>query len=163
MAAQLALYGGLGALQLAGGYFASQNVKETARLNREIAEMNAEFAELDAHDALVDGFTQQARYQSVVDETLSQQRLALTSADVDVGFGTAAQLQEETRFISELNNMEIEKQTQEMVLGYKTQARDIRLGGDMQMADADRRASELMFQSIFGAAQTGLTGYTRSL
>lgn len=162
MAAQLALYGGMAALELAGGYFASQNIRETAQLNQEINEMNAEFAELEAHEALKEGFTQQARYQSVVDETLSQQQLALTSAGVDVDYGTAAALEEETRFISELNKMEFEKRAQERALGIRQQARDMRMSGRLQRADAERRASDALFQSVTGAARTGITGYRRS-
>ena len=70
MAAPL-LYGGVAALNLVGGYFASENIKESARLNQDISEMNAQFAELDAYDAEIEGFTQEARYQSVIDTTLS--------------------------------------------------------------------------------------------
>lgn len=162
MAAQMALYGGLAALQLAGGYFASQNIRETAKLNQEIADMNAEFAELDAYDAKVEGLTEQARYQSIIDKTLGEQQLIQTAQDVDVNYGTAATVQAETKFTAEMNLMEIEKQAQEKALGYKRQARDYRMGGVLQRADAESKAGQVMLSSALGAAQTGLTGYGRS-
>lgn len=160
MAAQLYLYGGMAALQLAGGYFAAQNIKETARLNQEIADMNAEFAELDAYDAELEGVSQTARYQSVIDKTLSEQQLALTAADVDVNYGSAGEIKKETEFIGELNKMEIEKRAQEQSLGYERQARDMRLGGYMQNVDAQRRASDVKFNAVMGATNSGITGVT---
>lgn len=150
---------GLAALQLAGGYFASQNIKETAKLNQDIANMNAEFAELDAYDAITEGYTQQARYQTVIDQTLSEQNLALTAADVDVNYGTAATLIDETKFTAQMNLMEIQKQAEEKALGYKSQARSYRSGGALQFADAEAKASNVMFNSAASAAQTGLSGY----
>ena len=153
---------GLAGLQLAGGYFASQNIKESARLNQDIANMNAEFADLDAYDAIAEGYSQQARYQSVIDKTLAEQQLALTAADVDVNYGTASATKQETRFTAELNLMEIQKQAQEKALGYKSQARDYRTSGVLQKAEASAKASSVLFNSVAGAAQTGISGYRRS-
>lgn len=155
-------YAALAGLQLAGGYFASQNIRETAKLNQEIADLNAEFAELDAHDAIVEGATQQARYQEVIDQTLAEQQLIQTSQDVDVNYGTAKSVQEETRFMAELNLMEIQKQAQEKALGYTSQARSIKSQGVLDRASADAKAGQVLFNSTVSAAQTGISGYRRS-
>lgn len=162
MSAQAAMYGGMAALQLAGGYFAAQNIRSTAKLNRDIADMNAEFAELDAYDATTEGFTQQARYQSVIDTTLADQQAIMTAQDIDVNYGSAASVAAETKMMGQLNMMEIEKRAQEQALGYKRQARDIRLGSSIQQADAKTRAGQAMLSGITSAAQSGLTGYERS-
>lgn len=146
-------------VQLASGYFASQNVKATAELNRDIAEMNAEFAELDAYDAELDGISAQARYQSMIDNTLAEQSAIMHAQDIDVSYGSAASISEETKFNGQLNMMEIKKQAQEQALGYRRQARDSRLGGDMAYADAQGRASQIMSSAVLGAAKTGLSGY----
>ena len=162
MSAQIAAAGGLAALQLAGGYFASQNIKKTAKLNRDISEMNAQFAELDAYDAEVEGVSAQGRYQSVVDNTLAEQTAIMNAQDVDMNYGSNASIQAETKFNAQLNMMEIEKQAQMQALGYGRQARDIRLSGNMAMADAKTRAGQAIFQGVTSAAQTGLTGYERN-
>ena len=154
-------YAGLAGLQLAGGYFASQNIKETAALNRDIAEMNAEFAELDAYDAKLEGVTQKAKYQKEIDITLSEQQAAMTAADIDVTYGSAAEIQKETRFIAELNKMEIDKQAEEQALGYKREARGIRFNSFLEYQKAKKEAASVMFQSAMGAAKTGLSGYGR--
>lgn len=157
------LYGGLAALELAGGYFAAQNIRDTAELNQDIANMNAEFAELDAYDARIEGETQTAQYQASIDAVLSDQKLALAVADVDINYGSAGQVVKETRFIADLNKMEIEKQAQEKALGYKRQARDFRLGGDLDRAAAEGRASATEFGAVTSALGTAskadFTGY----
>lgn len=151
---------GLAGLQLAGGYFAAQNIRDTAELNQDIADMNAEFAELDAHDAILDGETAAANYQKTVDATQSQQRLNAAVADVDINYGSVGELVKETNFIAEINKMEIEKQAQEKALGYVRQARDFRLGGDVDRAAAEGRASATQFGAITDAAGTALkSGY----
>ena len=149
----------LAAMQLANGYFASQNMKDTAELNRQISDMNAEFAELDAYDAITEGYTAQARYQGVIDQTLGEQQLALTAADIDVNYGSAASIKEETKFIGEMNLMEIQKQAEERALGFKSQARNFRSGGALQLAQDKQRANTVMFNSVAGAAKTSLSGY----
>jgi hypothetical protein len=157
----IAAYGALAGLQLAGGYFASQNIKATAELNQDIADMNAEFAELDAYDAELEGYTRQARYQSVIDNTLAEQSAIMLAKDIDVNYGSAASVAEETKFMGQINLMEIQKQAEEKALGYTRQARDIRLGSAMSYAESKARAGQAMFQGIVGAAQTGLSGYRR--
>jgi hypothetical protein len=152
------LYGGIAALDLVGGYFAAENIKETAKLNRDISEMNAEFAELDAYDSELDGISQQAKYQSVVDQTLNDQRLAFAVNDVDASFGTAADIVEETNFIATLNKMEIEKQAQEQAQGFKVQARQFRMGAALDFAMANQRASDTQFNSVLNAANTIASG-----
>jgi hypothetical protein len=159
---QAALYGGLAGLQLAGGYFASQNIKETAKLNKKISDMNAQFAELDSYDALNEGHTEATRYQSVVDNTTAEQAAQLAAQDVDVNYGSAASIQAETHFTGEMNKMEIEKHAQEQALGFRRQARDYRTSGAMAFADAKTKSGQAMFSGITSAAQTGLTGYERS-
>ena len=154
-------YAALAGLQLAGGYFASQNIRETAELNREIAEMNARFAEWDAYDAEMEGLSELARYQATIDKVLGEQRAIAAAQGVDLSFGTAGAVHEEDKFVSELNKMELQKRAQESALGYTRQARDIRLGSEMKYADSKRKAGQAMFNSVVGAASTGLSGYRK--
>lgn len=154
-------YAGLAGLQIAGSYFAAQNVLATAETNRRVSDINAEFAELDAYDAEIAGFSEAARYQSIIDQTLSEQQAQMAAADIDTNFGTAAAVQEETKLIGELNKMEIINQAERQALGYKQQSRQFRLGGYLSMLDAQQQASNIKFQGLTGAASTGIsyTGY----
>lgn len=155
-------YGGLAVLQLAQGYYSAKNIRQTAELNNDIADMNAEFAELDAYDAEIEGYSDQARYQSIVDSTLATQRTRLAAGDVELGYGTAGEIEKEDIFIAEINKMEIENQARATALGYKREARDFRLGGFLGRLSAEARAEAAKFRGLTGATQTGLTGYQRS-
>lgn len=153
---------GAAGLAFVGSLFAAQNIKETAALNREIAEMNAEFAELDAYDSLLDGETQKADYQKIVDQTLGQQRANLLAADVDVSYGSAASIAQETKFTADLNKFELEKRAQETSLGYTNQARQYRHGGALNEARAESEARSVVFQGGVSALESGakaLSGY----
>lgn len=155
MSATLALAG----FQIASGYFASQNIKATAKLNRDISNMNAEFAELDAHDAKLEGFSEIARYQKVIDQTLGEQQANLTAADVDVNFGSAADFQSESAFIAELNKMELEKQAEESALGFKNQARQYRVSGELGYSRGIQQAGATQFQALASGVKTAASGY----
>lgn len=155
-------YAGLAGLQLAGGYFAAQNIKRVAELNNDIADMNAEFAELDAYDAAIQGETEQAKYQSIVDATLAEQTALFAATDVEIGYGSADAIQEETEFIAELNKMEIENQANAQALGYAREARQFRVGGFLGTLSASQEAAAVKFQAVAAAGKTGLTGYQRS-
>jgi len=162
MSGQALLYGGMAGLQLAGGYFAAQNIREAAAINKEIADMNAEFAELDAYDAEIAGISQVAQYQTVIDQVESEQNAIFAAQNVDASVGSAAAVVEESKFISELNKMEIEKQAEEVALGYNRQANDFRRSGVLGVAKGMQQAGDVMFNSAMQAANTGLTGYRRS-
>lgn len=155
-------YGAMAGLQLAGGYFASQNIKATAELNRDIADMNAEFAELDEYDSIRQGETNKALYQKQIDDTLADQRTMMNAQNIDTSYGTASAVASETEFVGKLNLMQIEKDAQNTALGFKRQARDIRLGADMQYAGDQTRAGQARFSGITSAINTGLTGYART-
>lgn len=156
------LYGAQAGLDLASGYFASQNIKESAQLNQDIANQNAKFADLDAYDAITEGYTKQAQYQGVIDKTLGEQQLAQTAQDVDVHYGTASAAQAETRFTGQLNLMNIQKDAQEKALGYQNQARNLITQGVVGKAQGDAQASAAEFSGITGAVGAGLTGYKES-
>ena len=150
---------GLAGLQLAGGYFKAQSMRETAKLNQKIAEMNAEFAEIDAFKALQGGQSQKARYQSVVDQTMSTQTANIAASDVDLTYGSIASVQKETRFTAELNKMELDKKAQEAAYGYKAQARDYRVSGATARSVADANAGQALASGIAGAASTYASSY----
>lgn len=154
---------GMAAFQLASSYYANENIKDTAALNQEIAEMNAQYAELDAYDAKIQGKTFEAKYQKVVDKTLSDQQAALTAGNIDVNYGSASEIQKETRFIADINRMEINKQAEERALGFTREAGNTRLQSFLNSQEAQTRASDVKSKALIkagGAAiQGGLSGY----
>lgn len=152
-------YAALAAVQLAGSYFSAQNIKETARINKQISDMNAEYAELDAYDAEIEGVSSVAKYQSTVDQTISTQRAEMAAADIDLSYGSAASIEEETKFLAELNKLELLHQAQDRVHGYEREAFEHRFSGTQQYGLARAKAYGTMLQGVTSAGSTGLSGY----
>lgn len=153
---------GLAGLQLLSGFHQAEMIRRGAKLQQAINNMNAEFAEIDAYDAEVAGFTEAGRYESVIDSTVGEQRAGYAAQNVDVNFGTAKEVQEETKFTGFLNQLDMLRQGRERAKGYKTEARNLRLGGQFTRMQGDMDASIAIRSGVVSAAQTGLSGYARS-
>lgn len=145
--------------QLADGYFASELIEDTAEVNEFISDMNAEFAELDAYDAKVEGEVQKRKYQRVIDRTQADQNALLAAKNIDPNFGTAAALQAESDFQAELNLMEIDKAAEERAMGFRQEARNIRIGGRLASMSASVQAGDVLRRSGTQAAKTFISGY----
>lgn len=151
----------MAAYQVISGYQQAEIIREQARLKQEVDDMNAEDADIDAYNAEKYGFTESARYQSVIDQTIGSQRSVLAAQDVDVNYGTAAQKQSETRVTGYFNMLEMQRRGKERALGYKKEGRNIRLGSTFSRQQGEINASAAINHGITSAANTGVSGYTR--
>lgn len=147
--------------QIWSGVQQAETIRANAALSKEIADMNAGYAELDAYNAEQDGLSQEARYQSAIDQIVGSQRVAFAAADVDVNFGTAKAVQEESKLAGFLNRLDIINQAHKVALGYKNQARNIRISGAMGMAQANYNAGAVQNAGIMQGVSTGISGWDR--
>ncbi len=155
-------YAGLAAFQMLSGFQQAEQIRQNADIKRQIAEMNAKYAELDAYNAEKAGFTHAARYQSTIDATVGAQKTAMASQGVDVHYGTAAAVQNQTRLTGTLNILDIQKQAMAQAYGYKTQATNIRLGGQTAVAQGALDAGSVETTGLlrgFGTAIQGADKY----
>jgi hypothetical protein len=161
--------GGMGAegsyisagFQVIAGLQQGEMIRDNAQITKAVADLNAQYAELDAYNAETLGYTKQARYQSVIDATLGAQKTAYAAQNVDVGFGTAKEVQAESKLNGFLNQLDIKNQANEAARGYMNQARNIRLGSQAAVAQAGVNAAATQGAAVLGAFNTGLTGYSR--
>ena len=151
-----------GAFQMITGAQQAEAVRQQARIQRQIDEMNAQFAEVDAYEAEKQGYSQEARYQSYIDAVAGEQKLALASQNVDISFGSAKELQQETSTTGFLNQLDIKNQAHQRALGYTNQARNIRFQGERGLTQANYDANTMATRSLLGGIQTGLSGYKKS-
>ncbi len=158
----LLVYGALAAFQVISGNQQAATIEAQANLKQRIDNLNADRADIDAYEAEKFGFTESARYQSVVDATAANQKVAYASQNVDVNYGTAADVQGETRLTGLLNTLEIQRQAREKAAGFKNQARNLRLGGGMAAQQGAIDANATRNQGYIGAAGTLLSGYSRN-
>ena len=162
--AAAAAFAGVAALQVWSGLQQAQMMRRQAKLTEQLNEMNARFAEIDAYEEEKFGYSEAAAYQTQIDATVGQQRVAFAAQGVDVSFGTAAQLQAETRLTGFLNTIDIQNQARAKARGLRNEAANIRLGSYMGRSQAEINASAAQTQGILGAVNTGVTavsGYAR--
>jgi len=151
----------MAAMQIGAGIQQAGLIRQQARITSMVNEMNAKYVEIDAYEAEKFGHTEQAAYESTIDEAVAEQRMSFVAQNVDVNYGTAAEVQAETRLIGFLNKMEIQSQARAKALGLKREAANIRLGSTMQRAQSEINASAAITQGVIGAANTGLSYYAR--
>lgn len=155
-------YALLAGAQLIGGFQQADAIKGSASVQQSVNDMNAKFAEQDSYNANKAGIAKSARYQTVVDSTIAKQRTAMASEHVDVGYGTAAEVQTDSKLQGMLNVMEIQRQGREVAHGYDMQAINTRLGGQMSMLQANMDAAAAENRGFTSALSTGISGYERS-
>lgn len=154
-------YAALAGFEVISGLQQAELIRNQARLTQAMGEMNAKFAELDAYEAEKFGYTQSAEYQKEIDATISQQRAAYMDQGIDVNFGTAAEVQQETRLTGFLNKLALQRQARARAMGIKTQASNLRLGATMTGAQADINSRAAVAQGVIGGAKAGISAYER--
>lgn len=161
MAAAVIAMAGVAGFQIISGLQQADMIRAQAGINNEIAEFNAKGAELDAFNALADGMTQEARYQNVIDATEAFQRVSYMANDVDVSFGTARDVIEESKLNGFLNKVDITNVAYARSMGFNREARNIRLQGVMNRGAANLQATVTQNAAIINGITTGVSGYAK--
>ena len=162
MAVPLIVYGAMAGLQLLSGVQQANNIQRQAELQKNLDEFNVEQAELDSFNAEADGYTQMARYGSVINAVESTQRNTYYANDVNPNFGTAADLQADSKLTGQLNLLDIQSQAHQRALGYKKQANNMRGQSGMNSIAASFQAESTKNTAILGAANTVVTGLEKN-
>jgi len=160
--APLVVFAAMAAMQAMAGNQQAAALREQAKRKQMIADMNAEFAEADAWEAEQQGFTDTARYQAIIDGTVGTQRVAYAAQNVDINYGTAAEVQTETRLTGLLNTLDIQKQARQKAMGFKKEANNLRMGGESARSQGDSDALATQQAGYLTGANTAVTGYSKN-
>ena len=136
-------------------------MEEAARKKREQDERNARLIEEDAYNVEIYGESEIAAYDPQVSNVLAQQRLAMATADVDLSYGTAAEIQGETKLTGQLNKFTIRREAAQKAKGLRQEAQQVRQGAANRQTEANANANAVRNQSYAQAAETGLQLYSR--
>jgi hypothetical protein len=94
-------------------------------------EFNAGVADLQAQDATQRGLEEEQRFRTQVRGLVGSQRSALAAQGIDVGSGSAADVQADTAYLGELDARKIRANAQREAWGYEVEAADLRMGADV--------------------------------
>lgn len=125
---------------------------ETARSQRDLARFNARMEELRAEDARKRGEELAAISRGKTKKLRGSQRAALAASGVDVGTGSAADIQAETEDIGELEAITIKNNAMREAFGFETRATTERLKGELAFSAGTSRATETLLTGGLRAA-----------
>lgn len=147
---------GGGVTSAIGGYFSAATQKATLKGQAAVADTNARIAELGAQSALLQGQQQVGALTLRAGQLKSSQRAALAANGIDLGVGSAVELQASTDIMAQIDKNTIEANAVRSAWGYRTQA------VNFQNEALTKRATAGAI-SPFGAAAGSLLGSAGSV
>lgn len=97
----------------------------------DLADYNASVADLQAKDAIARGVEQENRFRSGVRLMIGSQRAATAGSNIDVGYGSALDVQADAAFLGELDALTIRTNAGREAWGFETQGEDLRRRGEI--------------------------------
>lgn len=152
-------YTGLAGLEVWSGLQQAESIRAQGELQKQLAAINEKYAYIDAYNAENDGANQALRYDTTISQTIGDQRTSMAAANIDVNFGTAAEIQEESKFTGFLNKIDILNQAQNKALGLRQQGRMIGLQSQMQGVQNSMAERAAVTSAVTSGAKTYLSGY----
>lgn len=143
-------------------YETGEAQKKAARQQRVLAQKNAEMLDAAATDATDRGNEEAMLINRRARNLRGEQRAAFASQGVDVGSGTALDLQNETSLLGTIDAEQTRKNAFREAWGIRTQAGNQRLAGDyaysagMNQAKASRNQA---YGSVLGGAGNSYQAY----
>lgn len=146
-------------LSLISSLFGAYAAHQTGKAQKELMERNAQIATYQADDALLRGNVAASRRIVQTKQTIGAQRVALAAQGVDVNSGSAADIQENSAAIGAIDAQTIKNNAAREAWGYKMNAADYNLRGQLVARTADNEAAQtllagssnlLLAQSGFG-------------
>ena len=142
----VALMGAGVASNTVGSYWSAKTSKIALEAEAGIADTNARIAELAAQQELIKGEHEVASLTMRAGQLKSSQRAAMAANGIDLGEGSAAEIQASTDLMKEIDKNTVEANTVRSAWGYRTQGMNYQNRATMDRATA-------------GAISPGLTAF----
>lgn len=146
-----------GLSMIGNAYAQGQAIKARAAYQGVIAKINAEMAEMSAEDAIKRGDISARDYQKEVDGMIGMQKVAYAAQGVDVNFGSAADIQAETRMFGALDALTIKNNAWREAWGYKVEALNSTFSGKYAELEGKFGARQAMAAGVIGATNAGIS------
>lgn len=142
--------------QIASTAFAAYGQIKQGEYARDVGKYNARVAENAAEQARRKGTEEEMTHRERVMQLLSKQRAQLGAANVDIGSGSALQLQEDTLTLGEVDALRIRSNTEEQVSSLRTQAKLAKSQGEAAYTAGVMGAGGTILSGAASVLSTGL-------
>jgi hypothetical protein len=140
---------------------AGEAQREASESQAELAEYNAAVADLQAADALERGQEEEHRFRAGVRVMIGTQRAGIAASNVDVGFGSALDVQADAAYLGELDALTIRTNAAREAWGFKVQSEDLTRRAEIARREGvflEAAGRERQTASRIAAAGTLVTG-----
>lgn len=120
-----------------------------------LQEFNASVADVQETDAVQRGNEEEDRFRMGVRGMIGSQRAAIAGANIDVGFGSALDVQADAAYLGELDALKIKTNAAREAWGYNVQGQDLRKRAEIA------RKEGVMLERAGNAA--GNAGYVQAV
>lgn len=100
--------------------------QQAANSEADLSDYNAGVADLQAQDALERGQQNEANFRMGVRGMVGSQRAGIAAGNIDVGYGSAVDVQGDTAYLGELDALKVRTNAGREAWGYNVQASDLR-------------------------------------
>lgn len=129
------------AIAMVGGMMGAQNAKQEGEFNSGMLTGNAALKKQTAQETIFAGDTS-ADWQRVrTGQAIGSQRAALAANGIDVNSGSAAQLQDDTAMLGEMDALTISNNAAREAYGYRIQAKQDLLNANQVATNANNKAT----------------------
>lgn len=125
------------------------------------AQTNAEIANYQAEDALKRGDKAAANHASAVKSLVGKQRASLAAQGIDVGSGSARDIQTDTHYLGALDALTIKNNAAKEAFGYKMNAQNYASQGAFSLAAANNSANNTLLTGGLNALGYGAYGMSK--
>lgn len=139
-----------------GAYYSAKNQVSNLKFQADMAGINARISELGARQELFKGQQQVGAASMKAGQVKSSQRAAMAANGIDLGEGTAAEIQATTDLVKEIDMATLEANAVRSAWGYRTQ-------GVNYQNDALMRSATARTISPYASAATSLLGSAGSV
>lgn len=134
---------------------------EVAASQADLADYNATVADQQARDAIQRGAEQESNFRMGVRGMVGKQRASMAAANVDVSYGSAVDVQADTRYMGELDALTLRNNAAREAWGYRTQGEDLRRRAEIARREGvmlERQGSEARTAGYIGTIGTVVGG-----
>lgn len=142
---------------------AGEAQRDAAESQAQLADYNAAVADIQSRDALERGMEDEQRFRQKVRLLIGEQRAGQAAGNVDVGFGSAVDVQADAAFLGELDALQVRNNAAREAWGYKVQGEDLRKRAEIARKEGvylEKAGGEQRTAAYTAAAGTILTGTT---
>lgn len=135
-----------------GGFYSSKMTKNQLAFEADISRINARLAELGARTALENGQKQVASLTLQAGQLKSRQRASMAANGIDLGEGSAAEIQASTELMKQIDMQTLEANAVRSAWGYRIE------GSNLQSAALMKDGSAAGTSPLMAGASSLLTG-----